>query len=92
MTAHFARERTLLVLSDHFSRRAEKPAPMTGWEAWIVRHVGSAMTRLRERFLRRATLRDLTKLSDRELADMGLIRADLPRVFDAGFTPSRRDA
>lgn len=91
MTAHFARDRTLFALSDHFSRRAEAPAPMTGWEAWIVRLVRSATTRLRDHFHRRAVLRDLNKLSDRELADLGLARAELHRVFEPGFEAVRRD-
>ncbi len=34
---------------------------------------------------RRAVRAELAALTDRELADVGLSRGDLPRVFDAGF-------
>jgi uncharacterized protein YjiS (DUF1127 family) len=35
-------------------------------------------------------LRHLSQLSDRELADIGLTRADLPRVFDEDFAIAKR--
>ena len=35
---------------------------------------------------RRAVLDELGRLSDHELADIGLTRGDLPRVFDPSFT------
>ena len=38
---------------------------------------------------RRAVLDELGRLSDHELADIGLTRGDLPRVFDPSFTASR---
>lgn len=34
---------------------------------------------------RQATLSEMDSMSDRELADIGLNRGDLPRVFDADF-------
>lgn len=34
---------------------------------------------------RQATLTEMGAMSDRELADIGLTRGDLPRVFDAEF-------
>lgn len=34
---------------------------------------------------RRAVIAELNMLSDRDLADIGLTRADLPRVFDPEF-------
>lgn len=34
---------------------------------------------------RQATLAEMGSMSDRELADIGLSRGDLPRVFDAEF-------
>ena len=39
---------------------------------------------------RRAVLAELSMLSDRELADIGLHRADLKRVFDPAFSAVRR--
>jgi len=34
---------------------------------------------------RQATLSEMGMMSDRELSDIGLTRADVPRVFDADF-------
>jgi uncharacterized protein YjiS (DUF1127 family) len=34
---------------------------------------------------RQVTLAEMDSMSDRELADIGLTRSDLPRVFDADF-------
>ena len=39
---------------------------------------------------RRAVLAELSMLSDRELADIGLNRTDLKRVFDPGYSSVRR--
>lgn len=41
---------------------------------------------------RRAVLEELGRLSDHELADIGLTRGDLPRVFDPAFVHSRNFA
>jgi uncharacterized protein YjiS (DUF1127 family) len=39
---------------------------------------------------RRAVMEELSSLSDHELADIGLTRGDLPRVFDPAFAQSRK--
>ena len=41
---------------------------------------------------RRAVIAELSRLSDHDLADIGLNRTDLPRVFDPAFAASRRMA
>ncbi|OJY78319.1 MAG: hypothetical protein BGP12_00235 [Rhodospirillales bacterium 70-18] len=41
---------------------------------------------------RRAVLNELYSLSEHELADIGLTRAELPLVFDADFAAKRREA
>ncbi len=41
---------------------------------------------------RRAVLEELSRLSDRELADIGLTRGDLLLVFDPGFAAQREAA
>ena len=41
---------------------------------------------------RRAVLDELARLSDHELADIGLTRCDLPRVFDPAFVACRNFA
>ncbi|MBV9538308.1 MAG: DUF1127 domain-containing protein [Acidisphaera sp.] len=40
---------------------------------------------------RRALVDELSMLSDHELADIGLNRAELDRVFDPDFTSARAD-
>jgi uncharacterized protein YjiS (DUF1127 family) len=41
---------------------------------------------------RRAVINELSMLSDHELADIGLSRADIPNVFDRSFAASRGNA
>jgi uncharacterized protein YjiS (DUF1127 family) len=38
---------------------------------------------------RRAVMNELSMLSDHELADIGLSRSEIPRVFDRAFVASR---
>jgi uncharacterized protein YjiS (DUF1127 family) len=47
--------------------------------------VSTALAWLMEMPRRRAVLDELNALSDHELADIGLVRSDLVRVFDADF-------
>jgi uncharacterized protein YjiS (DUF1127 family) len=51
--------------------------------------VGSALLSWPER---RATYENLRRLNDRELADIGLTRAEISRVFDPAFRMPRRAA
>lgn len=61
-------------------------APTASWPAQILAAVRAAHAR-RQRYL--TTLRELETLGDRELADLGLARSDLPRIArdSAGPTP-----
>jgi uncharacterized protein YjiS (DUF1127 family) len=54
--------------------------------AQILRHVVAAFAEWRRR---QAVLQEMSMMSDRELADIGLSRADLPRVFDPTFAAQR---
>lgn len=54
--------------------------------------LASAFTWLMELPRRRAVLDELSALSDHELADIGLNRSDLSRVFDADFAGSTQPA
>ena len=66
-----------------------------GLSAWAdnERHSKSGVGRQLARALnavlnagrRRAVINELSSLSDRELADIGLTRYDISRVFDPGF-------
>jgi uncharacterized protein YjiS (DUF1127 family) len=55
--------------------------PRNGIGYWLGR-AAAAFTAWRRR---QAVLQELGMLSERELADIGLSRADLPRVFDPAF-------
>lgn len=48
------------------------------------------LSRVANFFQRQATLNELRQLTDRELADIGLHRAELARVFDPAFAAARR--
>jgi uncharacterized protein YjiS (DUF1127 family) len=52
----------------------------------LLSHVVEAFAAWRRR---QAVLQEMAMLSDRELADIGLTRADLPRVFDPTFAAQR---
>ena len=51
--------------------------------------VGAVVRWVAELPRRRAMLDELASLSDHELSDIGLNRADLPRVFDPAFAAQR---
>ena len=48
------------------------------------------VSRVAEYFKRQATMSELRQLTDRELADIGLQRSELHRVFEPGFAAIRR--
>ncbi len=55
----------------------------------LLRQIGEGLSYLAQSVKawasREATLAELALMSDRELADIGLSRGDLPRVFDPAF-------
>ena len=55
----------------------------------LVARLSAALRSLGSLPRRLAVLDELNELSDRELADVGLRRADLRRVFDANFVRER---
>ncbi len=65
--------------------------------AWVAepqkRPSGGWMARLVAKFTewqhRRAVLQEMAMMTDRELSDIGLSRADLTRVFDPAFVADR---
>lgn len=93
MTAHFLREQAVFLPSDdHLSRHAGAAVRPEGDVAGLGHRARSALARVREALHRRAVLRELNAMSDRELSDIGLSRDELHRVFEPGFAPSRRRA
>jgi uncharacterized protein YjiS (DUF1127 family) len=55
------------------------------------RGVPAWLARFRAWREQRAALAELEMMSDRELADMGLTRSDLPRVFNRNLNADLRD-
>ena len=88
MSAQFAKDQVSYFAAMNLSEAAPSVfAPSTeaktggtfravaGWVSGLVR--------------RRAVINELAALSDHELADIGLTRSDIPRVFDRAFVAGR---
>lgn len=98
MNAPLAKEQIALLMSDSLTYRASivdgtdgtvaEPRPTFG--QIMMQRVTRAVKDLVALPHRRAVLDELSMLSDRELADIGLSRADMGRVFDASFAQARR--
>ena len=89
MNAPLAKEQIALLMSDSLTYRE---APVEGMEGAVAAprptlgdRVRGWMQGLAEWSRRRAVIDELRMLSDRELADIGLSRADVGRVFDPRF-------
>jgi uncharacterized protein YjiS (DUF1127 family) len=86
MNAPIAKEPIALLISDSLAHPAarvqgSRPSSLSG----LIRRAVSAVTTLPRR---RAVIDELSRLTDRELADIGLSRGELKRIFDAGFRRS----
>jgi len=57
---------------------APRPAPRAGFRRWIANRISAAAVARREA----AAAAELMQMSDHELLDIGLTRADVPRVFN----------
>lgn len=62
-----------------------EPALPARRESWVVRAAGAVKHRLTQMIERQRVTRELEAMSDRDLADLGLSRYDIPRVFEAEF-------
>ena len=97
MTAPIAREHLALIASPNISYpNLNLPAtdgtvaePRPSAFSLFAARCARALTALAELPRRRAVLDELAMLSDRELADIGLSRAELGRVFDPMFNAAR---
>ncbi len=88
MSAHFAKDQVSFATQTTMSARVPAtfaPAP-EGAVTKAVRAVGQWLS---DKVKRRAVTNELAMLSDHELADIGLSRADIPRVFDRSFVATR---
>ena len=97
MNAPLAKEQIALLMSDSLTYRM---TPVQGTDGTIAdarpsslavfaQHVKRALSVLLALPRRRAVIDELSMLSDRELADIGLSRAELGRVFDAQYAANR---
>ena len=87
MTAHVAKDgMTFLMPGGSRATTAPRAPGALGGRLLAALQWLAAMPR------RRAVLDELARLSDHELADIGLTRGDLPRVFDPAFTAGRNFA
>jgi uncharacterized protein YjiS (DUF1127 family) len=87
MTARFARDEMSFVMPSSFSaaqsvRVAHRPTSLTA-------RITAMLRWLAEMPRRRAVIEELSALSDHELADIGLTRGEVVRVFDSGFAAER---
>ena len=97
MNAPLAKEQIALLMSDSLTYRSPVvegtdgtiadacPAPRS-----LAQRIGSFVNNLLAMSRRRAVLDELSSLSDRELADIGLSRSELNRVFDTQFAEARK--
>ena len=97
MNAPLAKEQIALLMSDSLTYRSPvvegtdgtiadaRPAPRS-----LAQRIGSFISGLLAMPRRRAVLDELSSLSDRELADIGLNRNELSCVFDALFVEARK--
>jgi len=97
MNAPLAKEQIALLMSDSLTYRSTvvegtdgtiattKTAPRS-----LSQRIGSLVSALLAIPRRRAVLDELSSLSDRELADIGLNRAELSHVFDPRFAEMRK--
>ena len=92
MNAPLTKEHIALLMSDSLTYRTpgvEEVAPRPA-AAGLLGRLRAAAAYLVSLPQRRAVLDELSILTDRELADIGLNRGELGRVFDPRFAESRR--
>ena len=93
MNAPLAKEQIALLMSDSLTYRMPVVAGTDGTVAeprpTFLSRVADFMSNLAALPGRRAVIDELSTLSDRELADIGLSRAEVGRVFDPRFQPRR---
>lgn len=97
MNAPLAKEQIALLMSDSLTYRSTVVEGTDGTIATanparrsLFQRIGDLVSALLAMPRRRAVLDELSSLSDRELADIGLSRAELSHVFDPRFAETRK--
>ena len=95
MNAPLAKEQIALLMSDSLTYRTPVVEGTDGTVAetihprGLLARIGAALSALMAIPRRRAVIDELSSLTDRELADIGLNRSELGRVFDPRFVQAR---
>jgi uncharacterized protein YjiS (DUF1127 family) len=91
MNMRVAKEEIALMMPISLSRYADEPRfaeqPV---RKGVLDYVMQAVCYVRDLPLRHATMLEMADMSDRELADIGIQRNEVERVFDAEFVAARR--
>ncbi len=88
MSAQFAKDQVSFQTSTKLSSAMPAVyAPSS--EGGVIAMVRQGAERIRRAFERRAVMNELSRLTDRELADIGLNRSDIGGVFDAAVITNR---
>ena len=97
MNAPLAKEQIALLMSDSLTYRTPVVQGTDGTLVTpqpsgrgLMARMRAAIAHLKELPRRRAVLDELSLLTDRELADLGLNRGELGRVFDPAFAKARQ--
>ena len=88
MNAPLAKDQLALLMSDSLTYRPTDAVRPTLWQS-VKGSLSAAVQSLRDMPRRQAVLNELSTLTDRELADIGLHRSELGRVFDPRFAQAR---
>lgn len=97
MNAPLAKEQIALLMSDSLTYRSSVvqgtdgtvAEPRPSFLSLLGQRIRRAALSLAALPQRRAVIDELNMLTDRELADIGLSRSDLSRVFEPGFSARR---
>lgn len=96
MSAHISKDTLALVGSErvghYFKDEPEYMARPEVPRVDVFGHLWNLAKWMLEMPRRRAIIDELSTMSEHELSDIGLSRADLNRVFDPNFAAERRDA
>ncbi len=91
MNMRVAKEEIALMMPISLSHYADEPRfdEQTDRKG-LLNYVMQAVRYVRDLPLRHATMIELSDMTDRELADIGIQRNEVERVFDAEFVAARR--
>jgi len=84
MSAHFANNDMSFATPAEFSTQSPAVFAPQG-EGMLARSLQASVAWFGAALKRRAVINELAMLSDHELTDIGLSRAEIPHVFDRGF-------